>query len=83
MSELYPPMLDGIGFNPPSGLGGAYIESGLNAMPLKSRVALGEWVGLVSGTASRIDSINGFPLPPGSTGRVEDIEKGFTSLAGL
>ena len=42
MSELYPPMLDGIGFNPPSGLGGAYIEIGLNAMPLKSRVALGE-----------------------------------------
>lgn len=30
-----------------------------------------------------MDSINGFPLPPGSTGRVEDIEKGFTSLAGL
>ncbi|GFZ22074.1 hypothetical protein Acr_00g0000020 [Actinidia rufa] len=27
-------MLDGIGFNPPSGLGGAYIEIGLNAMPL-------------------------------------------------
>lgn len=34
MSELYLPMLDGIGFNPPSGLGGAYIEIGLNAMPL-------------------------------------------------
>ena len=30
-----------------------------------------------------MDSINGFPLPPRSTGRVEDIEKGFTSLAGL
>lgn len=30
-----------------------------------------------------LDSINGLPLPPGSTGRVEDIEKGFTSLAGL
>lgn len=28
-----------------------------------------------------MDSINGFPLPPRSTGRVEDIEKGFTSLA--
>lgn len=40
MSELYPSMLDGIGFNPPLGLGGAYIEIGLNAMP--RRVALGE-----------------------------------------
>jgi len=30
-----------------------------------------------------MDSINGFPLPSGSTGRVEDIEKGFISLAGL
>ncbi|KAL3516769.1 hypothetical protein ACH5RR_023671 [Cinchona calisaya] len=30
-------MLEGIGFNPPSGLGGAYIEIGLNAMPLKSQ----------------------------------------------
>ncbi|KAL5798334.1 hypothetical protein ACOSQ2_003154 [Xanthoceras sorbifolium] len=35
------------------------------------------------GTSSGMDSINGFPLPPRSTGRVEDIEKGFTSLAGL
>lgn len=42
MSELYPSILDGIGFNPPLGLVGAYIEIGLNAMPLKSRVALGE-----------------------------------------
>ncbi|KAL3516373.1 hypothetical protein ACH5RR_023275 [Cinchona calisaya] len=35
-------MLEGIGFNPPSGLGGAYIEIGLNAMPLKCRFAFGE-----------------------------------------
>lgn len=31
------------------------------------------WMGL--------DEINEFPLPPGSTGRVEDIEKGCEALA--